>query len=66
MGRGRRNRGAKGHEPPLFKDLGKVPFSSSLVALLENFENTAMNKKIHISGGFRSYKLKNSPGKHAP
>ena len=51
---------------PLVKDSGKVPFSCSLVALLESFEDAKTTSKIHVSSDFRGSKFQNFPGEHAP
>jgi len=61
----RRNRGHRRKVPtPLFKDSGKVP-SWNLGAFFENFEDTKLNRQIHMSGNFRS-QFQNLPGEYAP
>ena len=46
--------GGQGAHTPHFSKTGKkCPFSCNLVASLENFENTKINRKIHVSGDFR-------------
>ena len=51
----------RGNMPPLFKDLGKVPLSCNLVALLEGFEDTKTASKIQVSSYFRGSTFQNFP-----
>ena len=61
---GRRNRG--GTCSLFFIHSGKCPFSCNLVALLKNFENAKMNRKMHVSGDFRRSKFQNFAEEQAP
>ena len=56
--------GYMGHVHPLFNNWSMCIFSCTLIALLENFENAKMNRKIHVSGDFRRPKFQNflAPG----
>ena len=52
--------GHREHVPPTFQRLGhSVPFRAILVALLENFENAKMNRKMDVFGDFRRSKFHN-------
>ena len=63
---GRRNWGHRGHVSPNFSNIrAKCSFSCNLVALLENFGNAKMNRKIRVSCDFRRSEFQDFPGKHA-
>ena len=55
------------HVPPhLSKTWTKCPLSSNLVALLENFEDVKINRKIHASSNFRRSKVQNGNAPRSP
>ena len=44
--------GKGGRCPHFLKTRAKCPFLCNLVALLENFEDLKLNRKIHVPGNF--------------
>ena len=58
----------RGHvPPPTFQRFGQSdPFHVTWFALLKNFEDIKINRKIHVSGDFKRSKFQNLAGEHAP
>ena len=57
--------GKGGTYPSTFQRPFMCPYLFTFVALLENFQDAKMNKKILVPSDFRRSKLQNFPGEHA-